>query len=50
MRRAMIDIKLEDALENFFFSVGNEKYLFYNFNTGLHGATFNHIFKNFRIF
>jgi hypothetical protein len=30
----MIDIKMGDALENFFFSVGNQKYLFHNFNTG----------------
>jgi hypothetical protein len=29
------------AVENFFFSVGNQKKLFYNFNTATHGATFN---------
>jgi hypothetical protein len=33
-RRAMIDIKMGDALEKFFFSVGNQKKIFYNFNTG----------------
>jgi hypothetical protein len=49
-RRAMIDIKMGDALEKFFFSVGNQKKLFYNFNTGPHGATFNHIFEFFGIF
>jgi hypothetical protein len=50
MRRAMIDIKMGDALENFLFSVGNQKYLFHNFNTGPHGATFNHILEFFGIF
>jgi hypothetical protein len=50
MRRAMIDIKMGDALENFFFSVGNQKYLFNNFNTGPHGATYNHISEFFGIF
>jgi hypothetical protein len=46
MRRAMIDIKMGDALENYFFSEGNQIYLFYNFNTGPHGATFI-TFSNF---
>jgi hypothetical protein len=39
-----------DALENFFFSEGNQKKLFYDFITGPHGATFYHIFEFFEIF
>jgi hypothetical protein len=35
------------AVDNFFFSEGNKKMLFYNFNTATHGATFNHVFKLF---
>jgi hypothetical protein len=46
----MIDIKMVDALENSFFSVGKQKYLFHNFNTGPDSATFNHILEFFGIF
>jgi hypothetical protein len=41
----MIDKKRGTLLETFFLSVGNQKKLFYNFNTSPHGATFNHIFE-----
>jgi hypothetical protein len=31
--------------ENFFFSVGNQKKLFHNFNTATHGGLKNQIFE-----
>jgi hypothetical protein len=45
----MIDMKIDkwSVVENFFFSVGNQKKLFHNFNTATHGATFNHVFEYF---
>jgi hypothetical protein len=40
----MIDMKRGTLLETFF-SEENQNILFHNFNTGSHGATFNHIFE-----
>jgi hypothetical protein len=38
---------LKEALETSFFSVGNQKNLFYNFNTATHGGLKNIIFEIF---
>jgi hypothetical protein len=47
MRKAMIDMKQGTLLETFFFQKETKFFLFHNFNTGSHGATFNHIFETF---
>jgi hypothetical protein len=35
------------AVDNFLFSVENQKKLFHNFNTATHGATFNYALEIF---